>query len=119
LSVREFALMHALLERPGLLLSRAQLEDRLYGWGKEVESNALDVLIHQIRKRFGRSVIVNVRGGGWMSGGASTDSSGVSDRRTRAPASKRADREARPTAAMLHAKTGSRAIERAAKWVTV
>ncbi|AJY10911.1 response regulator transcription factor [Burkholderia dolosa] len=119
LSVREFALMHALLERPGLLLSRAQLEDRLYGWGKEVESNALDVLIHQIRKRFGRSAIVNVRGGGWMSGGASPDSSGVSDRRTRAPASKRADREARPTAAMLHAKTGSLAIERAAKWVTV
>jgi len=65
LSAREFALMHALLERPGTIFSRDQLEDRLYGWGKEVESNAVDVLIHSVRKKFGAGVIRNVRGLGW------------------------------------------------------
>jgi two-component system, OmpR family, response regulator len=65
LSAREFALMHAFLERPGMILSRGQLEDRLYGWGKEVESNAVDVLIHTMRKKFGQSLIRNVRGIGW------------------------------------------------------
>ena len=65
LSAREFALMHALLERPGTILSRDQLEDRFYGWGKEVESNAVDVLIHSVRKKFGAGVIRNVRGLGW------------------------------------------------------
>lgn len=65
LSAREFALMHAFLERPGMILSRGQLEDRLYGWGKEVESNAIDVLIHTMRKKFGQSLIRNVRGMGW------------------------------------------------------
>jgi two-component system OmpR family response regulator len=65
LSAREFALMHAFLERPGMVLSRGQLEDRLYGWGKEVESNAIDVLIHAMRKKFGQSLIRNVRGMGW------------------------------------------------------
>jgi DNA-binding response OmpR family regulator len=65
LPAREFALMHALLERPGTIFSRGQLEDRLYSWGKEVESNALDVLIHSVRKKFGASVIRNVRGLGW------------------------------------------------------
>lgn len=66
LSAREFALMHALFERPGAILSRSQLEERIYGWGKEVESNALDVLIHSMRKRYGRALIQNVRGMGWM-----------------------------------------------------
>jgi two-component system, OmpR family, response regulator len=65
LSVREFALMHAFLERRGTILSRAQLEERVYGWGKEVESNAIDVLIHAMRKRYGPSLIRNVRGVGW------------------------------------------------------
>ncbi|GAB2897024.1 response regulator transcription factor [Paraburkholderia jirisanensis] len=65
LSAREFALMLAFLERPGTILSREQLEDRLYGWGKEVESNAVDVLIHSVRKKFGLTVIRNVRGLGW------------------------------------------------------
>jgi two-component system, OmpR family, response regulator len=65
LSARKFALMHALLERPGMALSRDQLEDRLYGWGKEVGSNAVDVLIHSMRKKFGPSLIRNVRGVGW------------------------------------------------------
>lgn len=66
LPAREFALMQALLERPGAILSRAQLEERLYGWGQEVESNAIDVLIHSIRKKFDKDVIRNVRGVGWM-----------------------------------------------------
>lgn len=65
LSAREFSLMLALLERPGAILSRTQIENRLYGWGKEVESNAIDVLIYSIRKKFGSSVIRNVRGIGW------------------------------------------------------
>ncbi|SAL39967.1 response regulator transcription factor [Caballeronia humi] len=65
LSAREFALMHCFLERPGAILSRRQLEDRIYGWGREVESNSLDVLIHSIRKKFGQSLIRNVRGLGW------------------------------------------------------
>ncbi|MEX3973757.1 winged helix-turn-helix domain-containing protein [Paraburkholderia caribensis] len=66
LSAREFALMHSFMERPGSILSRGQLEDRIYGWGREVESNAVDVLIHSMRKRFGQSLIRNVRGLGWM-----------------------------------------------------
>ena len=66
LSAREFALMRTLMERPGTILSRAQIEDRIYGWGEEVESNAVDVLIHSLRKRFGKSLISNVRGAGWM-----------------------------------------------------
>jgi two-component system, OmpR family, response regulator len=65
LSAREFALMHSFMERPGAILSRSQLEDRIYGWGREVESNAIDVLIHSMRKRFGQSLIRNVRGMGW------------------------------------------------------
>ena len=66
LPAREFALMRALLDRPGGILSRAQLEERLYGWGDEVESNAVDVLIHSIRKKFDKDIIRNVRGAGWM-----------------------------------------------------
>jgi two-component system, OmpR family, response regulator len=62
---REFALMRALMERPRAILSRAQLEDRLYDWGNEVESNAVDVLIHYIRKKFDKDIIRNVRGVGW------------------------------------------------------
>lgn len=57
--------MHAFLERRGSILSRGQLEERLYSWGREVESNAIDVLIHAMRKRFGRDLIRNVRGLGW------------------------------------------------------
>lgn len=63
---KEFALLRALAERPGAILSRQQLEDRLYDWGNEVESNAVDVLIHYIRRRFGKDIIRNVRGAGWM-----------------------------------------------------
>jgi two-component system OmpR family response regulator len=66
LPAREFALMVALLERPGTILSRTQLEERIYGWGEEVESNAIDVLIHYVRRKFGTSIIRNIRGAGWM-----------------------------------------------------
>lgn len=65
LSAREFALMHAFLERRGTILSRSQLEERLYGWGREIESNSVDVLIHSMRKKYGQSLIRNVRGIGW------------------------------------------------------
>ncbi len=64
-SAREYALMLALLERPGAILSRQQLEERLYGWGEEVESNAVDAVIYTVRKKFGNAVIRNVRGLGW------------------------------------------------------
>ncbi|MDB5563254.1 MAG: two-component response regulator protein [Hyphomicrobiales bacterium] len=66
LPAREFTLLEALCERPGTILSRAQLEDRLYGWGDEVESNAVDVLIHYVRRRFDKDIVRNVRGAGWM-----------------------------------------------------
>ncbi|QIG95281.1 MULTISPECIES: response regulator [unclassified Bradyrhizobium] len=66
LSAREFALMRVLLQRPGMILSRAQIEEQIYGWGEEVESNAVAVLIHSIRKRFDKDIIRNVRGAGWM-----------------------------------------------------
>jgi two-component system OmpR family response regulator len=66
LSAREFALLQALLVRPGAILSRGELEDRLYGWGKEVESNAVEFLIHGLRRKLGKDVIRNVRGLGWM-----------------------------------------------------
>jgi two-component system OmpR family response regulator/two-component system response regulator QseB len=65
LTAREFALLHALLERPGAILSREQLENRIYGWGEEVTSNAIDVLIHGMRRKLGADAIRNVRGLGW------------------------------------------------------
>ncbi len=66
LGAREFALLHALLLRPGTILSRSELEDRLYGWNEEVESNAVDYLISALRKKFGADIIKNMRGAGWM-----------------------------------------------------
>jgi two-component system response regulator QseB len=68
LSAREFALLHALLEEPGKVLSREQLEDRLYGWGEEVESNAVEVHIHHLRRKLDATVIRNVRGVGYRIG---------------------------------------------------
>lgn len=65
LSAREFALLHALLENPGAVWSRTQLEERLYGWGREVASNAIDVHLHNLRKKLGGEIIVNVRGVGF------------------------------------------------------
>jgi two-component system OmpR family response regulator len=66
LSAREFALLHALMLRPGAILSRNELEERIYGWNEEVESNAVDFLIYAVRKKLGADVIKNVRGAGWM-----------------------------------------------------
>jgi two-component system, OmpR family, response regulator len=66
LSNREFALLRALLIRPGAILSRAELEERIYGWGEEVESNAVEYLIHVLRRKLGTDLIRNIRGAGWM-----------------------------------------------------
>lgn len=66
LTNREFALLQALLVRPGAILSRSDLEERIYGWGEEVESNAIEFLIHSLRKKLGSDAIRNVRGVGWM-----------------------------------------------------
>ena len=66
LSGREFALLHALLQDPGVPLSRSQLEDRLYGWDEEIGSNAVEVHIHALRRKIGSDLIRNVRGVGYM-----------------------------------------------------
>jgi two-component system OmpR family response regulator len=66
LTAREFPLLQALLVRPGAILSRSDLEHRVYGWNEEVESNAIEFLIHSLRKKLGSEVIRNVRGVGWM-----------------------------------------------------
>ncbi|MEB0136402.1 response regulator [Actimicrobium sp. CCC2.4] len=66
LSAREFAVLHALLERPGAVLSVSQLEEKIYGWGDEVGSNTVEVYIHALRKKLGAGMIRNVRGVGYM-----------------------------------------------------
>ena len=65
LSAREFALLAALLERPGAALSKAQLEERIYRWGEEVESNAVEVYVHNLRKKLGNETIRTLRGIGY------------------------------------------------------
>ena len=59
-------MLQALLARPGTILSRSELERQIYGWNEEVESNAIEFLIHTIRKKLGATAIRNVRGVGWM-----------------------------------------------------
>jgi two-component system OmpR family response regulator/two-component system response regulator QseB len=66
LSAREFAVLEALMSKPGAVLSRTQLEDRLYGWGEEIESNAISVYVHQLRKKLGADFIRNARGVGYF-----------------------------------------------------
>lgn len=66
LSNREYALLEALMRRPGGILSRSDLEERIYGWGEEVESNAIEFFIHTLRKKLGKDAIKNVRGVGWL-----------------------------------------------------
>jgi DNA-binding response OmpR family regulator len=66
LSAREYAIVEALLLRPGMILSRAQLEDRMYGWGEEIESNTIEVYIHSVRRKLGADFIQNVRGVGYF-----------------------------------------------------
>lgn len=62
---REFAVLRALAERPGVIRSRAELEERLYGWQEEIESNAIEVHIHNLRQKLGRELIETVRGLGY------------------------------------------------------
>ena len=62
---REFAVFQALIEQPGRIFSRSQLEDRLYGWQEEVGSNAVEVHVHNLRTKLGREVIETVRGEGY------------------------------------------------------
>ncbi len=64
-SRREYAILHALASRPGHVISRGQLEDRIYGWNDEVESNAVEVHIHKLRAKLGKELIVTVRGEGY------------------------------------------------------
>ena len=79
LSAREFALLQALLLRPGAILTRVELESRIYGWNEEVESNAVDFLIHGVRRKLGPDVIRNVRGAGWMVAKLATNLANESD----------------------------------------
>jgi two-component system response regulator QseB len=65
LTAREFHLLHALLERPGVVLSREQLREKLYAWGEEIESNTIEVFVHSLRKHLGADYIVTVRGVGY------------------------------------------------------
>lgn len=66
LSSREWAVLEPLLARPGLILSRAQLEEKLFSWKDEVTSNAVEVYIHGLRKKLGAKLIQNVRGVGYL-----------------------------------------------------
>ena len=66
LSAREWAVLEALLARPGAVLSRPQLEEKLYSWKDEISSNAVEVYIHGLRKKLGADLIHNVRGVGYM-----------------------------------------------------
>ncbi|MBI3529479.1 MAG: response regulator transcription factor [Betaproteobacteria bacterium] len=66
LSAKEFALLAAFLDQPGVVLSRAQLEEKLYGWDGEIGSNAVEVYIHSLRKKLGKDFIKNIRGVGYM-----------------------------------------------------
>ena len=66
LSAREWAVLEPLIARPGRVLSRQQLEDKLYGWGDEVSSNAVEVYIHGLRKKLGADVLLNIRGVGYL-----------------------------------------------------
>ena len=66
LSAREWAVLEALMSRPGQVLSRAQLEEKLYGWKDDISSNAVEVYIHGLRKKLGPGLIQNVRGLGYL-----------------------------------------------------
>jgi len=72
LSRREFSILRALIDRPGQILSRSQLEERLYGWQEEIESNAIEVHIHNLRAKLGPGVVETVRGVGYRIAEASS-----------------------------------------------
>ena len=65
LSRREFSILKVLMDRPGQILSKRQLEERLYGWQEDVESNTVEVHIHHLRSKLGNHVIETVRGIGY------------------------------------------------------
>ena len=65
LSRREFAVLSMLMERPGVIRARSELEERLYGWQEEVESNTVEVYVHNLRAKLGRGLIETVRGVGY------------------------------------------------------
>ena len=65
LSRREFAVLAALMERPGVIRSKSEIEERLYGWQEEVDSNAVEVHVHNLRGKIGREAIETVRGLGY------------------------------------------------------
>lgn len=65
LSRRELALLETFLEQPGRVFSKPQLEERLYGWGEEIESNSVEVHVHKLRSKLGRDLIETVRGEGY------------------------------------------------------
>ena len=65
LSAREFAVLEALMQKPGAVLSREKLEESVYAWGDEVGSNAIEVHLHYLRKKLGAALIKNVRGVGY------------------------------------------------------
>jgi two-component system response regulator QseB len=66
LSAHEFSVLEALLQRPGAVLSRSQLEDRLYGWDEQIGSNAVEVYIHGLRRKLGNDAIRTLRGVGYF-----------------------------------------------------
>jgi two-component system OmpR family response regulator/two-component system response regulator QseB len=73
LSAREFSLLKALLDPPGRVMSKALLEQKLYGWSEEVESNTVDVYVHRLRKKLGADFIRNVRGVGYLAPAAAPE----------------------------------------------
>jgi DNA-binding response OmpR family regulator len=66
LGVKEFSILQNLFERAGRVVTKAELEESLYGWGDEVSSNAVEVLVHRIRKKLGPQVIKTIRGVGYI-----------------------------------------------------
>ena len=66
LTAREWAVLEPLIARPGMIFSRAQLEEKLYSWKDSVSSNAVEVYIHGLRKKLGPNLIQNVRGVGYV-----------------------------------------------------
>lgn len=67
-TAREFSLLHELMRDPNIVLTREQLEERLYGWNEEIESNAIPVHVHNLRRKLGAKAIRNVRGVGYQIG---------------------------------------------------
>lgn len=66
ISAREWAVLEPLIARPGLVLSRSQLEEKLYGWKDDISSNAVEVYVHGLRKKLGATLIQNIRGVGYL-----------------------------------------------------